>query len=62
VPAESAERHFNLVYAQELGCGGMLAGGNDKVDSSETLGSVNIVGNRAGNTLSRELLPNYIRK
>jgi hypothetical protein len=34
--------HYNLVYAQKLGYSGMmLGGGNDKVDSSKTLGSVN---------------------
>jgi hypothetical protein len=36
---ETAERHFNLVYAQKLGYYGSLDGGNDKVNSSETLGS-----------------------
>ena len=28
-----------MVYAQKLGCGGILDGGNDKVNYSETLGS-----------------------
>jgi hypothetical protein len=38
--AKTAERHFDLVYAQKLGYGGILDGGNDKVNYSETLGSV----------------------
>ena len=37
--AKTAERHFDLVYAQKLGYGGILDGGNDKVNCSETLGS-----------------------
>jgi hypothetical protein len=37
--AKTAEVHLNLVYAQKLGCGGILDGGNDKVNCSETLGS-----------------------
>jgi hypothetical protein len=38
--AKTAERHLDLVYAQKLGCGGILDGVNDKVNYSETLGSV----------------------
>jgi hypothetical protein len=40
--------HYNLVYAQKLGYGGMLDGGNDKADSSETPLRGRQVAGRAG--------------